>query len=85
MRYIKTELRYKFRAITTDIDLMLEKSIKTILRKDIPHQLYLQYSMDNIYRILRYRPQKIQLSKLEKEINSKNDNIKPDNKSFVFN
>lgn len=68
IRYIKTELKYNFRGITTDLDKILEKSIKTILGEDFSHQYCLRHAIENIKRILDYQQLKMKVKRLEKEI-----------------
>lgn len=62
--FIKERLNYRFKAVTTDLDRMLEKSIKTVLGADIPHQKCLKHSLDNLYRIVKSQPLKTKERKL---------------------
>lgn len=66
-RFIKRRLNYPFKGITTDLDPMLSKSIKTVIGEDIAHQLCLKHSLDNIYRMVKYQSLKVKLNKLERE------------------
>ena len=66
-RFIKRRLNYPFKGITTDLDPMLSKSIKTVIGEDIAHQLCLKHSLDNIYRLVKYQSLKVKLNKLERE------------------
>ncbi|MBU2444957.1 MAG: hypothetical protein KJ666_05215 [Bacteroidetes bacterium] len=43
---------------------MLEKSIKTVLNSDIPHQKCLKHMIENVKRILNYSSTKAQYNKL---------------------
>lgn len=54
-RFIKHRLNYPFKGITTDLDDMLEKSIKTVLGENIVHQKCLKHAMDNVDRIIRLK------------------------------
>lgn len=67
IRFIKLRLKYPFLSITTDLDPMLSKSIKTVLGEGITHQLCLKHSLDNIYRMVRYQSLKVKLNKLDRE------------------
>jgi len=66
-RFIKQRLNYPFKAITTDLDPMLSKSIKTVIGEGITHQLCFKHSLDNIYRMVKYQSLKVKLNKLERE------------------
>lgn len=65
--FIKLRLNYKFKSITTDLDPMLAKAIKTVLPSDIPHQLCLKHTLDNIYRIIKYRSLTLRLNRLQRQ------------------
>ena len=67
LRFIKLRLNYQFKSITTDLDPMLAKAIKTVLPEGCPHQLCLKHTLDNIYRIVKYQTLKVKLNKLERE------------------
>jgi len=43
-KFIKVHLEYPFKSITTDLDFMLEKSIKSVLGEDIPNQKCIKHS-----------------------------------------
>lgn len=60
-RFIKRRLNYPFKGITTDLDPMLSKSIKTVIAEGITHQLCLKHSLDNIYRMVKYQSLKVKL------------------------
>jgi len=64
-RFIKERLNYPFKGITTDLDEMLEKSIKTVLGDHIPHQKCLKHAMDNIERIIGLRQKRKAYKKAE--------------------
>jgi len=67
LRFIKLRLNYQFKSITTDLDPMLAKAIKTVLPEGCPHQLCLKHTLDNIYRSVKYQTLKVKLNKLERE------------------
>jgi len=71
LRFIKLRLNYPFKSITTDLDPMLAKAIKTVLGESFPHQLPLKNTLDNIYRIVKYQTLKVKLNKLQREAENK--------------
>jgi len=54
-KFIIQHLEYPVKSVTTDLDGMLEKSIKTVLRGDIPYQKCLRHAMEAIMRLLDYQ------------------------------
>ena len=67
-RFIKEQLGYRFKSVTTDLDRMLEKSIKTVLGLDVRHQKCLKHAMDNIYAMVGYQQLKRKENKLLGEV-----------------
>lgn len=70
IRFIKIHLEYPFKAVTTDLDIMLEKSIKMVLGRDIPHQKCLRHAMENIKKIIDYPNKKRQYENLREQIHN---------------
>lgn len=63
IKFIKDHLNYPFKAITTDLDEMLEKSIKKELGNNIPHQKCLKHAIDTIDRILHLKQKRKKFQK----------------------
>lgn len=55
MKFIKERLEYPFKGITTDLDEMLEKSIKKELGREIPHQKCLKHALDIVDKIIQLK------------------------------
>lgn len=70
MRFIKIHLEYPFKAVTMDLDIMLEKSIKTVLGKDVPYQKCLRHAIENIKKIVDYPIKKRQYKSLREKIDN---------------
>jgi transposase-like protein len=71
MRFIKEHLRYPVKAITTDLDEMLEKSIGKVFGKSIPHQQCLKHALDIVDRIIELKQKRRSYENALK--NKKND------------
>lgn len=78
LRFIKLRLNYQFKSITTDLDPLLAKAIKTVLPEGCPHQLCLKHTLDNIYRIVKYQTIKVKLNKLQREAQIKRSEFPED-------
>jgi transposase-like protein len=55
IRFIKEHLKYPFKAITTDLDEMLEKSIQKELGNKLPHQKCLKHALDSVDKIVQLK------------------------------
>lgn len=84
IKFIKLRLNYQFKSITTDLDPMLAKSIKTVLPEGFPHQLCLKHTLDNIYRIVKYQRLKAALNKLSQETEIKPTELSEDKREQII-
>ena len=74
-RFIKDHLDYPFKVVISDLDKMLEKSIKTVLPSSIVHQKCVKHAIDAIKRALEYLSRKRQLEKLRLDSEQYEDKI----------
>lgn len=57
-RFIVEHLEYPIKAITTDLDAMLEKSVKRVLGEKIPHQKCVRHAIEALMRLTDYQSTK---------------------------
>lgn len=50
---------------------MLEKSIKTVLGEDVPHQKCIKHMLDNVKRTINYPSLKTHCTKLRKQLENR--------------
>lgn len=66
IRFIKEHLKYPFKAITTDLDEMLEKAIRKELGTKLPHQKCLKHALDSVDKIVQLKQKRKSFQKADK-------------------
>jgi transposase-like protein len=65
-RFIVERLDYPVKAVTTDLDGMLEKSIKTVILSDIPHQRCIWHGLERVKELINYQQTRKQYKQLKR-------------------
>lgn len=74
-KYIIKLLEYPIKAITTDLDPMLERAIKSVISDKIPHQKCIWHGMENIKKMINYQSVKRKFEQLNKKYEELNEQL----------
>lgn len=74
IKFIKDRLKYQTKGITTDLDEMLEKSIRKEYGEQLPYQLCLKHALDIVDRIIELKQKRRAYNKSVKQ--NKSDRLR---------
>lgn len=83
MLFIKERLNYPVKAVTTDLDEMLTKSIETVMGSGIKHQQCLKHAIETIKKMMEYQQIKRKTDKLDKKIKQLSLELKDRKQSYI--
>jgi hypothetical protein len=81
-RYIKDRLNYPFKSVTTDLDEMLEKSIRVVIGKEINHQKCTWHGLEAIKRTIGYKETANKYRRLERLLKKAQEELEDRKQSY---